>query len=63
MSQSKKSKRKFKKNTEANENKNTNNPKSLGYSKSVLRRKFNAIQAYFKKQEKAQINILTLYLK
>ena len=32
-------------------------------TKAVLRRKFIAIQAYLKKQEKSQINNLTLYLK
>ena len=31
--------------------------------KAVLRGKFLAIQAYLKKQEKSQINNLTLYLK
>ena len=31
--------------------------------KAVLRRRFIAIQAYFKKQEKRQINNLTLHLK
>lgn len=31
--------------------------------KSVLRWRFIALQAYFKKQEKPQINNLTLYLK
>ena len=31
--------------------------------KAVLRRKFIAIQAYLKKQEKSQINNLTLHLK
>ena len=31
--------------------------------KAVLRGKFIAIQAYLKKQEKSQINNLTLYLK
>ena len=31
--------------------------------KAVLRRKFIAIQVYLKKQEKSQINNLTLYLK
>ena len=31
--------------------------------KAVLRGKFIAIQAYFKKQEKSQINNLTLHLK
>ena len=31
--------------------------------KAVLRRRFIAIQVYLKKQEKSQINNLTLYLK
>ena len=31
--------------------------------KAVLRRKFIAIQVYLKKQEKSQINNLTLHLK
>ena len=31
--------------------------------KAVLRSKFIAIQSYLKKQEKSQINNLTLYLK
>ena len=32
-------------------------------AKAVLRRKLIAIQAYLKKQEKSQINSLTLHLK
>ena len=35
----------------------------MGCSKAVLRRKFIAIQAYLRTQEKSQINNLTLYLK
>ena len=35
----------------------------MGCSKSILRGKFIAIQAYLRKQEKGQINKLTLYLK
>ena len=35
----------------------------MGCSKTVLKGKFITIQAYFKKQEKSQINNLTLYLK
>ena len=31
--------------------------------KAILRRKFIALQAYFKKQEKSQINDLTSHLK
>ena len=40
-----------------------NNPKSVGHSKIVLRGKLIALQAYLKKQGKAQINNLTLHLK
>ena len=35
----------------------------MGCSKAILRGKFIAIQAYLRKQEKAQINKLTLQLK
>ena len=35
----------------------------MGHCKTVLRGKFIAIQAYLKKQEKSQINNLTLHLK
>ena len=35
----------------------------MGHYKAVLRGKFIAIQAYLKKQEKSQINNLTLHLK
>ena len=38
-------------------------PKTCGTLKSVLRGKFIAIHAYLKKQEKNQINNLTLHLK
>ena len=38
-------------------------PKPMGHSKSVLRGKFIVIQAYLRKQEKYQINNLTLHLK
>ena len=40
-----------------------NNPNPVGHCKTVLRGKFIAIQAYLKKQEKSQINNLTLHLK
>ena len=40
-----------------------NNPKPVGHYKAVLRGKFIALQAYIKKQEKSQINNLTLHLK
>ena len=46
-----------------NENENTT-PQNLWESvKAVLRGRFIAIQAYLKKQEKSQINNLTLHLK
>ena len=35
----------------------------MGFSKAVLRGRFIAIQAYLKKQEKSQINNLTLHQK
>ena len=38
-------------------------PKTYGTLKAVLRGRFIAIQAYLKKQEKSQINNLTLHLK
>ena len=41
----------------------TNNPKTVRYWESIPRGKFTALQAYFKKQEKTQINNLTLHLK
>ena len=46
-----------------NENENTTTQNLWGTIKAVLRGKFIAIQAYFKKQEKSQINNLTLHLK
>ena len=47
---------------EINENENIT-PNLWDTVKAVLRGKFIAIQAYFKKQEKSQINNLTLHLK
>ena len=44
-----------------NENMTTQNP--WDSVKAVLRGRFNAIQAYLKKEEKNQINNLTLHLK
>ena len=41
----------------------TQQPKTCGTVKAVLRGKFIAIQAYLKKQEKSQINNPTLHLK
>ena len=46
-----------------NENANTTAPNLWDSVKAVLRRRFKAIQAYLKKQEKNQINSLTLHLK
>jgi len=46
-----------------NENENTTTQNLWDTVKAVLRGKFIAIQAYLKKQEKSQINSLTLHLK
>ena len=46
-----------------NENKNTTTQNLWDTVKAVLRGKFIATQAYLKKQEKSQINNLTLHLK
>ena len=46
-----------------NENENTTTQNLWDTVKAVLRGKFIAIQAYVKKQEKSQINNLTLHLK
>ena len=48
---------------ETNENENTTTQNLWDTIKTVLRGKFIAIQAYLKKQEKSQINNLTLHLK
>ena len=48
---------------ETNENENTITQNLSESVKAVLRGKFIAIQAYFKKQEKSQINNLILHLK
>ena len=48
---------------ETNENENTTTQNLWDTVKAVLRGKFTAIQAYLKKQEKNQINNLTLHLK
>ena len=45
---------------EMNENENTTTPNPWDTVKAVLRGRFIAIQAYLKKQEKSQINNLTL---
>ena len=41
----------------------TQQPKTYGTLKAVLRGRFIALQAYLKKQEKSQLNNLTLHLK
>ena len=46
-----------------NENENTTTPNLWDTVKAVLKGRFIAIQAYLKKQEKSQINNLTLHLK
>ena len=48
---------------EMNENENTTTQNLWDSVKAVLRGRFVAIQAYLKKQEKTQINKLTLHLK
>ena len=48
---------------EANENENTTTQNLWDTIKAVLRGKFIVLQAYLKKQEKSQINNLTLHLK
>ena len=48
---------------ETNGNENTTTPNLRDTVKAVLRGRFIAIQAYVKKQEKSQINNLTLHLK
>ena len=48
---------------EMNENENTTTQNLWDTLKAVLRGKFIAVQAYLKKQEKSQINNLTLHLK
>ena len=48
---------------ETNQNENTTTQNLYDSVKAVLRGRFIAIQAYLKKQEKNQINNLTLHLK
>ena len=48
---------------ETNENENTTTQNLWDTGKALLRRRFIAIQAYLKKQEKSQMNNLTLQLK
>ena len=55
--------RKFKKFLETNDNENTTTQNLWDAMKAFLRVKFIAIQSYLKKQEKHQIDNLTLQLK
>ena len=48
---------------ETNESENTTTPNLWDSVKAVLRGRFIAIQAYLRKQEKNEINNLTLHLK
>ena len=56
-------KEEIKKYLETNDNENTMIQNLWDAAKAVLRGKFIAIQAYVKKQEKTQINNVTLHLK
>ena len=56
-------KEEIKKYLERNGNENTMTQKLWDAAKAVLRGKFIAIQSYLKKQEKSQINNLSLHLK
>ena len=56
-------KKEIKKYLETNGNENTTIQNLWDAAKAVLRGKFIAIQIYLKKQEKSQINNLTLHLK
>ena len=59
----KKSKQKFKKYLETNEKGNTTYQNVWDAAKAVLRQTFIALQAFLKKQDKSEINNLTLHLK
>ena len=56
-------KREIKKFLETNDNENMTTQNPWDAAKAVLRGKFLAIQSYLKKQEKNQIDNLTLHLK
>ena len=56
-------KEEIKKYIETNDNENTTTQNLWNAAKAVVRGKFIAIQSHHKKQEKSQINNLTLHLK
>ena len=56
-------KREIRKFLETNDNENTTTQNLWDAAKAVLRGKFIAIQSYLKRQEKHQIDNLTLHLK
>ena len=56
-------KEEIKKYLETNDNENTTMQNLWDAAQAVLRGSFRAIQSYLKKQEKSQINNLTLHLK
>ena len=56
-------KREIKKFLETNDNENTTTQNLWDAARAVLRGKFIVIQSYLKKQEKHQIDNLTLHLK
>ena len=56
-------KREIKKFPETNDNENMTTQNLGDVAKAVLREKFKAIQFYLKKQEKHQIDNLTLHIK
>ena len=56
-------KEEIKKYLAANDNEDTTLQKLWDAAKAIVRGTFTAIQAYLRKQEKAQINKLTLHLK
>ena len=57
-----KPKKEIKKYLETNDNENTTIQNLWDASKAVLRGKFRAIQAFLKKEERSQIDNLTLHL-
>ena len=63
MNGSKQNQEEIKRYLETNENKNTTILNLWDTGKAILTGKFIVSQAYFKKQEKAQVSNLTLHLK